>query len=61
MREAVWALVILAALAFLGGIFSRFLGDGSLWGHPSVTYWRGAIGLLAFAVVLLLMQIRDRR
>ncbi len=61
MKELVWALVALAGLAFLVGTVSRFFGEGTFLGHPSVTYWRGAIGLLGFAAVLLLIQIRDRR
>ncbi|GAB4234321.1 MAG: hypothetical protein Kow00109_07340 [Acidobacteriota bacterium] len=61
MREAVWVLFGLAALAFLVGAGARFLGDGTVLGHPAVTYWRGAIGFLGFAAVLVLIQIRDRR
>lgn len=60
MRQAVWVLFILAAVAFLVGAGARFLGDGTFLSQAAVTYWRGAIGFLGFAAVLLLMQIRDR-
>lgn len=60
MKEAIWALIAVAAIAFLVGALSRFFGDGNLLGYPPVTYWRGAVGFLGFAIALLLIQIRDR-
>ena len=60
MKRLIEALIVLAALAFLVGTTARFIIDGPLLGQEPVTYWRGAIGLLAFAVTLLLLQIRDK-
>lgn len=61
MKQAVWGLVILAAVAFLIGSVCRFLPEGEFLGYRPVMYWRGAIGFLAFAITLLLTQIRDQR
>jgi len=60
MNRLVNILIILAALAFIVGTLARFLGGGTLLGNEAVVYWRGAIGFLAFAATLLLVQIRDR-
>ena len=60
MSNLVGVLLALAVLAFLSGVFARFLGGGGLLGFEAVVFWRGAIGFLAFAAILLLMQIRDR-
>jgi len=60
MKQLVIVLVVLAAIAFIAGTIARFLLGGPLMGHEPVVYWRGSIGLLAFAGVLLLMQIRDK-
>ena len=60
MNRLVNILIILAALAFIVGTLARFLGGGTLLGNEAVVYWRGAIGFLAFAATLLLVQIRDK-
>jgi hypothetical protein len=54
-------LICLAALAFVVGTLGRFFLDGSLLGIEPVVYWRGAIGFLAFAMTLILIQIRDKK
>lgn len=60
MKQLVNVLVVLAAVAFLVGAFARFIVDGPVLNHEPVVYWRGAVGLLAFAMTLLLIQIRDK-
>lgn len=57
MRTFIWILILLAAIAFiLGGIFSLF-HLGVIFGiKPPVTFWRGAIGFLLFAIALKLMM-----
>ena len=60
MNRLINALILLAALAFASGAVARFLGGGNLLGNEAVVYWRGSIGFLAFAVTLLLVQIRDK-
>ena len=60
MNRLINALILLAALAFVSGTLARFLGRGTLLGNEAVVYWRGSIGFLAFAVTLLLVQIRDK-
>ena len=55
MRQAVWVLVALAAVAFLVGTFSAFSGIVVV-GKAPVTYWRGAVGFLLFAITLLLLE-----
>ena len=60
MKQGIYVLIGLAALAFLIGTFIRFFGEGSFLGYPPVTYWRGSIGFLGFAVTLILLQIRDK-
>ncbi len=60
MKQLVNALIILAAIAFVTGSVARLIHGGALWGFEPVVYWRGAIGFLAFASTLLLMQIRDK-
>jgi len=60
MKQVINILLVLAALAFLIGTLARFLSDGVLIGNEAVVYWRGAMGFLAFAIALLLIQLRDR-
>jgi hypothetical protein len=55
MRQVVIALVLLAALAFAVGTFSAFSGVLVI-GKAPVTYWRGAVGFLLFAITILLLD-----
>ena len=52
MLTFIYVLVILAAACFVTGAVARFVRkhEGTLW-------WRGAIGLLAFATTLTLLEI----
>lgn len=52
MLTLIYGLVILAAACFVTGAVARFVRkhEGTLW-------WRGAIGLLAFAMTLTLLEI----
>ena len=61
MKQTINILLILAVLAFLVGTLARFFSDGGLLGNEAVVYWRGAMGFLAFAIALILIQIRDRQ
>ena len=61
MKQVINILLVFAALAFLIGTLARFLSDGVLIGNEAVVYWRGAMGFLAFAIALLLIQLRDRQ
>jgi len=54
MRQLAVALVALAAIAFVVGAYSAFSG-ALVVGHAPVTYWRGAMGFLLFAITLLLL------
>jgi len=60
MQQIINLLLILAVLAFLAGTAARFFSGGMLLGNEAVVYWRGAMGFLAFAIALILIQIRDR-
>ena len=65
MRRLAVVLTVLAALSFAGGIyrivFGRLIvGTGILGGSPE-TYWRGAVGLLLFAIVVLMLQRAQSR
>ena len=60
MKGIVHILVILAAAAFVLGIAMKLGGIETLFGRvPPVTIWRFTVGCLAFAMTLILMQIRD--
>jgi hypothetical protein len=64
MKEAMGyvinVLIVLAAVAFLIGTFARYIFEEPFLGFSNLFYWRGTMGLLTFAVTLLLMQIRDK-
>ena len=60
MRKVAIVFTALAALSFLGGTSRAFFGSylfgmGKLGIQPE-TYWRGATGLLLFAIVLLMLE-----
>ena len=55
MRHLATVLLALAAIAFIVGAYSAFSGAHVI-GRMPVTYWRGAVGMLLFAITLLLME-----
>ena len=61
MKNLINALLVLAVLAFLVGTLGRFATGGAILGQEPVVFWRGSIGLLAFAMTLILLQIRDKK
>jgi hypothetical protein len=57
IREAallywIYGLIITAGVLFLTGTVARFVRH-----HEATVWWRGAMGLLAFAHILLMLQI----
>ncbi len=58
MRMLPNVLIILATLGLLVGLIIRLVKGGFL-GDP-VFFWRGAMALLAIAIALLLIQIRNK-
>ena len=65
MRKLAIVLTILAALSFLGGVyrivFGRLLVGTGLLGVGPETYWRGATGLVLFAIVVLMLERTQSR
>lgn len=59
MRALAQALVALAVLAFVIGTYAAFAQTVVVDQHP-VTYWRGAVGFLLFAIAFLMLD-RERR
>jgi len=57
MKQLCWALIGLAALAFVVGTVLSF--SGSTFLVPPYTYWRGAVGFLLFAIALRMMDGKD--
>ncbi len=49
---AVYVLMITAAVFFVAGGLARFIRH-----HEGTVWWRGAVGFLAFAQTLLLLEI----
>ena len=54
MKNLCWALIGLAALAFVTGAWLAFTKTTFIL--EPVGYWRGAIGFLAFAIAFRLMD-----
>ncbi|MGE5199070.1 MAG: hypothetical protein ACM3H9_05485 [Rhodospirillaceae bacterium] len=54
MKNVCWALIGLGALAFVVGTFTAFTGQSLLLAPQG--YWRGAMGFLAFAIAIRLMD-----
>jgi hypothetical protein len=52
MVPYIYALIALAAAFFVVGAVARFVRH-----HEGTVWWRGAMGLLAFANTLLLLEI----
>lgn len=64
MKKLPGILLILAAVGIGVGLIIRLVQTASGYVRPAfldpVFYWRGAMALLAIAVTILLIQIRDR-
>lgn len=60
MDQIIRILIGVAVLAFVLGSVARGLVDGPILGLEPGTYLKGAMGCLAFAITLILLQIRDR-
>lgn len=56
MRNACWALIGLAGLAFVVGAYLAFTNVQFLL--LPVGYWRGAVGFLLFAIALRAMDMK---
>ena len=54
MRNACWALIGLAALAFVVGAVLSFTNTILL--NAPQAYWRGSVGFLLFAIALRMME-----
>jgi hypothetical protein len=57
MRNACWALIGLAGLAFVVGSCLAFMNTQYLL--QPVGYWRGAVGFLLFAIALRAMDMKS--
>jgi hypothetical protein len=60
MRSFVTVLIVLAAVAFLMGSIHAFFGNFTFGirflAKDPETYWRGATGLILFAIALMMLQ-----
>jgi hypothetical protein len=54
MKNACWGLIGLAGLAFVVGTCLAFMNTQFLL--QPVGYWRGAVGLLLFAIAIRVME-----
>ncbi|MBN2134765.1 MAG: hypothetical protein JW737_03460 [Acidobacteria bacterium] len=54
MRNFVLLLIVAAAIAFIVGSITAFLGNIFL--IPPAGYWRGTVALLGFAIALMLFS-----
>lgn len=57
MRRLAVILTVLAAIAFVIGTYVAFSGQLVI-GRQAMVYWRGAVGLLLFAITVLLLERR---
>lgn len=58
MRYIYLLLILIAGIAFVVGVIERIYGVPENWFAP-LTLWRFTIGCLAFAIVFVLLDIRD--
>jgi len=65
MHRLAVVLTVLGALSFLGGIyrvlFGRLIVGTGLLGVSPETYWRGAVGFLLIAIVVLMLERSQKR
>jgi len=52
MKAAAWLLFCLSVLLFVLGVASRFTGTMTIFGQPPLTFWRGAMGMVLYAIAL---------
>jgi len=57
MKNVCWTLILLAAVAFVIGTCLAFLKTAFLL--EPYGYWRGAVGLLLFAIAIRMMDDRS--
>lgn len=57
VKNVCWTLIILAALAFVMGTYLAFMKTTYLL--EPYGYWRGAVGLLLFAIALRMMDSKS--
>jgi hypothetical protein len=56
MNQLILVLIILAAVLFVIGAFSRVL-KFQIMGHEPTIWWRGSVGVLGFSIALILWRI----
>jgi hypothetical protein len=52
MKNLLWALFVVSVLAFLLGVISKFFGPGKEIMFAPVAWWRAAMGLAVYTLVL---------
>jgi hypothetical protein len=58
MKNVCWTLIVLATVAFVTGTYLAFMKATYLL--EPYGYWRGAVGLLLFAMAIRMMDDRSR-
>jgi hypothetical protein len=56
MNQLILVLIVLAAVLFVVGVYSRLL-KYQIMGHEPTIWWRGSVGLLGFSIALILWRI----
>jgi hypothetical protein len=56
MNQVIQLLIILAAVLFVVGVYSRVF-KYQIMGHEPTIWWRGSVGLLGFSIALILWRI----
>lgn len=59
MNQLIHLLLVLAAVLYLVSGLSRFF-KFQILGHDPTVWWRGSMGLLGFAIALMLWQILQK-
>ena len=59
MRRLAMVLILVAALLFLIGLYISFTA-GAVFGKVGVTFWRGAIAFLLFAIAALQLHAASK-
>jgi hypothetical protein len=59
MRQFAIALIVIAALSFIVGIYASLAG-ALVFGKPGMTLWRGAIAVLLFAIAILQLRLASK-